>query len=167
MNFLSKEVQSILVQAAKNIVLEAQSNLENGDLRNSLKYKERDGSIDIIMNEYGIYQDKGVSGANKSDFEGRKKKVHQSTSTFKFSGAFKAIGGSSSIAKFIKRKGISSNLYDKGTLNFLIRRSIYQHGIKPTLFLTKPYEKYREQIIEEFNNLHEQIKKDIDNGDNK
>ena len=155
-----------MVRAAENIVREAQANLDDGDLKKSIRQEVNEDGIQIIMNEYGLYQDKGVSGANKSTFEGKRKTIHKSKSNFKFSGAFQAIGGSSSIAKFMKRKGISSNLYDDKTLNYLIRRSIYQHGIKPTLFLTKPYEKYREQIIEECERLHEIIKKDID-GDNK
>jgi len=161
--FLTDKIQEILVQAANNIVSKAKDNLDDGNLKNSLKYNNTSStSVDIIMNEYGIFKDKGVTGANRSDFKGKRKQINKSTAGFKFSGAKKAIGGSKAIDKFIKRKGISSKLYDKDTLNFLIRRSVYQHGIKPTMFLTKPFETYREDIIEEFHRLHEEIKKDID-----
>jgi hypothetical protein len=164
MSFLSEEIQKILAQAAENVVNRAKQNLDNGELKNSIKYTEGDSSIQIIMEEYGLFQDKGVTGANKSDFNGKKKQLYKSEGNFKFSGNKKAIGGKKSIDQFITEKGISSKFYSKDQLNFLIRRSIYQHGIKPSLFLTKPYEKYREEIIEEFNKLHEQIIKDIDNG---
>lgn len=163
MNFLTEEVQRILVQAAENIVNEAKGNLDDGDLKNSVSYETNGpNEVQIIMNDYGVFKDKGVTGANKSDFKGKRKAINKSVSNFKFSGSKEAIGGSKAIDKFISRKGISSNLISKDSLNFLIRRSIYQHGIKPTLFLTKPYEKYREEIIEEFHRLHEAIKKDID-----
>ena len=168
MNFLNEELQSILVQAAENIVKEAKSKQDDGKLKKSIHTKEGDLSIQIIMEDYGLFQDKGVSGANKGSYKGNRKTIHKSKGNFKFSGAFKAIGGKKAIDRFMKREGISSNFMDNDSLNYLIRRSIYQHGIKPTLFLTKPYEKYREQIIEEFNRLHEIIKKDINiDGDNK
>lgn len=163
MNFLTDEIQRILVQAAENIVKEAKGNLDDGDLKNSVSYETNGpNEVQIIMNDYGVFKDKGVTGANKSDFKGKKKTINKSVSNFKFSGSKEAIGGSKAIDKFMSRNGISSNLISKDSLNFLIRRSIYQHGIKPTLFLTKPYEKYREEIIEEFHRLHEAIKKDID-----
>ena len=38
--------------------------------------------------------------------------------------------------KFIKRK----------SLNFLIARSIFEKGIKPTLFFTKPFEKFYKRL---------------------
>jgi len=165
MNFLSKEVQSILIQAAENIVEGAKANLDTGDLQKSLRYNEIDNGVQIVMEQYGLFKDKGVTGANKSDFKGRRKKINKSVSNFKFSGSKKTIGGSASIDKFMKRKGISSSIISKESLNYLIRRSVYQHGIKPTLFLTKPYEKYREEIIEEFHKLHEAIKLDINGKD--
>jgi hypothetical protein len=165
MNFLSEEVMRLLVQAAENIVKEAQANLEDGTLKSSIDYRIGDDNIQIVMEEYGIFKDKGVTGANKSDFKGKKKPIHESTADFKFSGSKSAIGGSESIDKFMKKRRISSNLISDESLNYLIRRSIYQHGIKPSLFLTKPYEKYREDIIEEFKRLHKVIKKDIDGKD--
>ncbi len=162
MTFLSEEIQNILVQAAENIVNKAKGKLDDGKLKSSLKSKEGDSSVQIIMEEYGLFQDKGVTGANKAGFKGKKKKIHKSEGKFKFKGNKKAIGGSKSIDKFINEKGISSNFHTKDQLNFLIRRSIYQHGVKPTLFLTKPYEEYKDEILEEFHRLHEQIIKDID-----
>ena len=161
MRFLEKSVQQILVQAANNIIDAAKKNLDDGDLKKSLRYTTKDGSIKVIMEEYGIFKDRGVSGANHSDFDGKKKKVHKSLDGFKFNS--KAIGGADSMRKWMKRRGIGGQ--DRATVNFLIRRSIAQHGIKPSLFLTKPYQKYTEQIIQEFNNLQGDITKDINGTD--
>lgn len=167
MNFLDKEIQSILARAARNVIEKAKANLKDGELKRSIKSDQDGSNIQIIMNEYGIYKDKGVTGANKANFKGKKKKIHKSKGKFKFSGSKQAIGGSKSIDKFISKRGISSRFHSKKQLNFLIRRSVYQHGIKPSLFLTKPFEEYREEIIEEFHTLHEAIKKDINNGNNR
>tara|TARA_R110002050_G_scaffold244531_1_gene382131 strand:+ start:1970 stop:2473 length:504 start_codon:yes stop_codon:yes gene_type:complete len=167
MGFFSKRVQQILVQAAENIVREAKSNLEDGALKESIKAKENDGSIEIIMDKYGLFQDKGVSGRNSSDFKGKRKEVHKSLSGYKFKS--KVIGGEKLIDKWMYKKGIqprdekSGRFIKRKSANFLLRRSIAQHGIKPSLFLTRPYEKYRDEIFNEFKNLGGDINNDIIN----
>jgi len=167
-SFLSEAVREILIQAAKNIVQGAQNNLEDGDLKKSIKFNPTENSVEIVMSKYGIFQDRGVSGRNSSDFKGKKKTLHKSLDNYKFKS--EAIGGEKRIDKWMYKQGIqprdekTGRFLKRKSVNFLIRRSIAQHGIKPSLFLTKPYEKYREEILEEFNRLHEQIKKDIDNG---
>ena len=173
MSFLDRSVQQILVQAAENIINAARKNLEDGALKNSLRYQEKDGTIEVIMQDYGLFQDKGVTGANHSDFKGKKKPIHKSINKpkpFKFTK--KAIGSKDgkvekSIDKWMYKKGIqgrdkTGKFIKRKSTNFLIRRSIAQHGIKPSLFLTRPYQKYSQQIITEFNNLSKDIIKDID-----
>lgn len=160
MSFLTKRVQDILAKAASNIIDKAKANLKDGSLKKSLKAKEGRGSIQIIMNEYGVFKDRGVTGANNSDFKGKNKKIYKSKDNYSFKKSSKAIGGIKQMDKWMSKKGINAS---KNT-NFLIRRSIHQHGIKPSLFLTKPFEKYHEEIREEFNNLHKEIIKDIKNG---
>ena len=78
MSFLDKRIQQILVQAAQNIINAAKKNLEDGALKKSLRYEEKDGTIEVIMQDYGLFQDKGVTGANHSDFKGKKKPIHKS-----------------------------------------------------------------------------------------
>tara|TARA_R110002050_G_scaffold10018_3_gene34895 strand:+ start:132 stop:611 length:480 start_codon:yes stop_codon:yes gene_type:complete len=159
MNFLTKRVQDILAKAANNVIEAAKANLKDGSLKKSLKAKKRKGSVEIIMADYGVFQDRGVDGANNSDFKGKKKQIHKSKDNYSFKGT-KAIGGVKQIDRWMSKKGIGG---DKNA-NFLIRRSIAQHGIKPSLFLTKPFEKYHDMIREEFHNLHKEIIKDIKNG---
>lgn len=176
MNFLEKKIQALLAKAAENIIKEAKAGLEDGALKSSLSYENKDGSVALIMEEYGVFRDKGVTGKGASDFKGKKKQIHQSVNKprpFKFSSNAKAIGGEESIDKWMYKKGISptdritGKFIKRKTVNFLIRRSIFQHGLKPSLFLTTPYEKYSKKIIEEFNNLNEEIIKDLDNGSNR
>ena len=170
MNFLDKRVQEILIQAAKNVIEEAKAELEDGDLKDSLRYEIKDGTVALIMEEYGVFHDKGVTGANRPDFKGKKKEVHRSVAKpeFKYRSNAKAIGGEKLIDQWMYKKGISPRDKETGrfikrkTANFLIRRSIFQYGRKPSLFLTTPYEKYKEKILQEFNNLNEAIKKNID-----
>ena len=162
---LYKRIESILETAAKNVIRRAKANLEDGKLKNSLRYEPKGaGSIKIIMEEYGIFKDKGVTGANHSDFKGNRKTINKSKAGFKFSK--KVINAEKSIDRWMYKKGIQGR--DKGgrfikrkATNFLIRRSVAQHGIKPSLFLTKPYERFLTEIKQEFNNLSRDIIKDI------
>ena len=118
-------------------------------------------SVKVIMNQYGNFIDKGVSGKGASDFKGKKKTIHRSTAGYKFgSNRFKGKGadwkkkidkwmykngiqGRSKTGKFIKRK----------STNFLIRRSIFQHGIKGTLFASKAYEGFQQELKERLSNI--------------
>ena len=168
MSNLQQRVKQILRNAADNIVLQAKNNLEDGDLKDSLKVTPSQDGIQIIMNDYGVFKDKGVSGANRSDFKGKRKEIHTSKAGFKFKS--KVIGGEKGIDKWMYKKGIQGRdkkgrFIKRKTTNFLIRRSIAQHGIKPSLFLTKPYERFLTEIKQEFNSLKNDIIKDI-NGSN-
>jgi hypothetical protein len=82
----------------------------------------------------------------------------------------------SKLDKWIVRKGIAprnkqGQLISRKSLQFLIARSIYRNGIKPSLFFTKPFEaafkrlpselvaKYGLDAIKLFNSTIEQPKK--------
>ena len=70
-----KEVQGSLNKFAKYVVQQSRSNLTKGkknaskSLYNSIKYDSKvmpnSFSLSFIMDEYGMYQDKGVSGTEK------------------------------------------------------------------------------------------------------
>jgi len=164
--WLDNKAKEIMIDAAEKIVTAARANVgPNTDLAKSIGYTYNDESqvLSMFMNEYGWYLDAGVTGAGKSDFKGKNKPVHKSLRGFRFKGAKEAIGGSKSIDKWMKQKGISSSEYSHKDLNFLIRRSIYQHGIKPTLFLTKPFELYISQIDQQFEAMQQDLEKYIGN----
>ena len=97
------------------------------------------------MEEYGHFQDKGVSG----------KKVKYNTP---YSNSTK-MPPPNKLDKWIVRKGIaprdkSGKFISRKSLQFLIARSIFNKGIKPSLFLTKPFEQafktLPDELIEKF-----------------
>ena len=144
-----ENVQEILNDFKANVIREAKKNLSaqstSGKLKNSLKgyVKESKNSIQVSfeMQDYGFFQDRGVKG----------KKSGKSLDGYKYTNkmpppkAFdkwavrKGIAPRDKNGKFIKRK----------SLNFLIARSIFNKGIKPTLFFTKPFEKYYKRLPKE------------------
>tara|TARA_R100001460_G_scaffold31968_1_gene62916 strand:- start:1 stop:525 length:525 start_codon:yes stop_codon:yes gene_type:complete len=155
-----ENIQELLNDFRDNVIREAKSNLSSqntsGRLRDSLKstVKESKNSVQISfeMEDYGFYQDRGVQG----------KKSGKSLDGYKYTNkmpppkAFdkwtvrKGIAPRDKQGKFIKRK----------SLNFLIARSIFEKGIKPTLFFTKPFEKYFKRLPDE---LVEKYGLDIEN----
>ncbi len=137
-----KETKDILNKFAKYVIQQSRTNLTKNkknsskSLYNSLdfKYKAVNGGIGIqfLMDEYGIFQDKGVSG---------KKKKYNTPFSYK-----DKMPPSSAFDKWAVRKGIaprdkSGKFIPRKSINFLIARSIYNKGIKPSLFFTKPFEK--------------------------
>ena len=90
-------------------------------------------SIEFLMNEYGIYQDKGVSGTEK-----------KYNTPFKYGSKMPPV---KPLADWAKKRNIrlrdAKGKFKKGsykTIGFLIARSIQKKGIKPSLFFTKPFE---------------------------
>jgi len=142
-------IQDLLNDFRSNVIREAKRNLTSqntsGRLSRSLNsyVKESKNSIQISfeMEDYGFYQDRGVKG----------KKSGKSLDGYKYTNkmpppkAFdkwnvkKGIAPRDKKGKFIKRK----------SLNFLIARSIFEKGIKPTLFFTKPFEKFYKRLPNE------------------
>ena len=137
-----KETKDILNKFAKYVIQQSRTNLTKNKknstkaLYNSLdfKYKTVNGGIGIqfLMDEYGIYQDKGVSG---------KKKKYNTPFSYK-----DKMPPSSAFDKWAVRKGIaprdkSGKFIPRKSINFLIAKSIFNKGIKPSLFFTKPFEK--------------------------
>lgn len=159
--WLSEQVREALRASAERIVAEARGKLDSGPLKDSIKYSiDEQNTMEIAMMEYGKYVDQGVTGANRSDYKGRKKTVHKSIGDFSFSGSKKAIGGS--LKDWIKRKGITPKVgMSMNSLEYLIKRSVHQHGIKPTLFLTKPFDKYSERLRDELKNMDPSIYSEV------
>lgn len=137
-----KQTKDILNKFAKYVIQQSRTNLTKNKknstkaLYNSLdfKYKTVNGGIGIqfLMDEYGIFQDKGVSG---------KKKKYNTPFSYK-----DKMPPSSAFDKWSVRKGIaprdkSGKFIPRKSINFLIAKSIFNKGIKPSLFFTKPFEK--------------------------
>ena len=155
-----KETERVLTEFADFVTKESKNNLaKNGSnasssLSNSIdsfvKVSANSIDVDIIMESYGRFVDRGVTGKGDSNFKGKQKTVQRSLSGFRFgSGNFKGKGEQwkKRIDTWMFSRGIAPRDFKTGrfikrdTANFLIRRSIFQHGIKPTKFLTTPFEK--------------------------
>ena len=153
-------IQELLDDFKDNVIREAKSNLKTkGNLNSSLKgyVKESKNSIQISfeMESYGAFVDQGVKG-NKSSNKGN----NQSKSPFKFgtnsSLIGKAKGGMSGImTKWVKQKGFqwkdkkTGRFMSYKSMGYIIARSIYSKGLKPSLFFTKPFEKYYDKLPDE------------------
>lgn len=113
-------------------------------LYNSLEYdytvSENSFSASISALEYGEYQDKGVSG--------KKKKYNTPYSYKNKRPPAKVFDG------WIVRKGIAPR-NDKGQFQtrkgiaYAIANSVFMNGIKPSLFLTTPFEKGFKRLPDE------------------
>jgi mRNA-degrading endonuclease RelE of RelBE toxin-antitoxin system len=96
------------------------------------------------MEDYGMFQDRGVTGKNKK---------YTSLSGFSYKNKRPP---SKPLAEWAKRRNIrlrdDKGRFKKGnydTIGFLIARSIYENGLKPTLFFTKPFERAIKRLPED------------------
>ena len=134
--------QEVLNRFVRHVVSQAKKNLTTGNrnaskkLYNSIKGEAKSfpNSIGIYfeMEPYGLFQDQGVEGT----------KSGKSYSNFKYTNKMPP---AKAFDKWTIRRGLAPR--DKGgkfksrkSLNFAIARSVYEKGIKPTLFFTKPFE---------------------------
>ena len=118
--------------------LKSQNKVSSGKLYNSIQggpVKTSKNSIEfsIEMEDYGTFVDKGVSGISKK---------YNTPYSYK-----DKMPPPNKLDKWIVKKGIAprdekGRFIDRKTLQFLIARSIYRNGLKPTLFFTKPFEKH-------------------------
>jgi hypothetical protein len=137
-----KYLRDELNKFAKYVIQQSRSNLTKGkknvskELYNSLGYEvsqsAKTTSLAFNMADYGKFQDRGVSGT--------KKKYNTPYSYTTKMPPRKAFD------KWIVRKGIAprgkgGKFLSRQSLQYLIARAIYQKGIKPSLFFTKPFER--------------------------
>lgn len=157
---LDSFLENVINEAKKNLKLQDKNATK--DLSNSFKYNlkvsKNSFQAEIFAEDYLQFVDKGVTGKGDSDFKGKKKKVHRSEAGFRFgSGNFKGRGDEwkKKIDKWMYARGIAprdlktGRFIKRDTANYLIRRSIFQHGLKPTRFFTDPFEKEFQKLPQE------------------
>ena len=145
-NYVVKESKSNLTRLKKS----SSKRLYNS-IKGNVKVSENSISVDFEMEEYGLFQDKGVSG---------KKTKYKTPYSYK-----SKMPPPSKLDKWIVRKGIAprnekGQLMTRKSLQFVIARGIYINGIKPSLFFTKPFEKAYKNMPDQ---LLQKYGLDIDN----
>lgn len=168
------ETEKELQKFVKYVIQQSRSNLTNlkknssKKLYNSIKgesklFKNSFG-VYFSMEDYGHYQDKGVNGLKKNQ-----------NSKYSFKKGVPSKEMLQNLDKWILRKGIAprnkqGKFVNRTSLKFAIAKSIFNKGIKPSLFFTKPFkrafnklpselvEKYGLDAISLFNSTIEQPK---------
>lgn len=157
-----KETQKALNDFGKYVVQQSRTNLTKGKknaskrLYDSIEYQVNVGANDLSvifsMEDYGKFQDLGVSGV---------KKKYNTPYSYK-----DKMPPAKAFSDWVVRKGLKGIRDEKGrfikrkSLQFIIARSVYTKGIKPSLFFTKPFERAFERLPQE---LQEKFGIDLQN----
>lgn len=143
-------VKDELNRFAKYVVTQSRANLTRGEkntskeLYNSLqgvvKVSKNSFQLSFLMEDYGVFQDKGVSGTEK-----------KYNTKFSYKQSSNVVGmeyHTGVFAKWAKTRNIrlrdEKGRFKKGnykSIGFVIAKSVKRKGIKPSLFFTKPFEK--------------------------
>ena len=142
------EVEATIKRFRDYVIQQSKSNLTKGgknsskSLYNSLKGEiVTDKGFTIVgfkMDDYGTFVDLGVKGKTSS--------LKAPNSPYQFgSGTGKKGGLTKGINKWVKQKGFQfrdkrGRFMSYDSTAYLITRSIFHKGIKPSLFFTKPFE---------------------------
>ena len=167
-----KNVQQELNRFAKYVIEESRNNLRKKKAKSSNKlYDSLDHKLNVspnsfslkfLMEDYGVFQDKGVSGIKK-----------KYNTPYSYTNKMPP---PSKMDKWIVRKGLKGvrgkdgKFISRKSLQFMIARSIYNNGIKPSLFFTKPFKKaftnLDKDIIKAYQLDVEELLKFTTNGNN-
>ena len=143
-------VEKELRNFAKYVVTKSRMNLKTSDknatgelsksLDSDVKVSKNSFQLTFSMEDYGVFQDKGVRGKTSS--------TKAPNSPFRFGSSKGKKGGlTEGINKWVKRRRFqfrdkkTGRFMSYNSTAFLISRSIYNKGIAPSLFFTKPFEK--------------------------
>lgn len=160
---MDANLEKVLSKFTKYVTSQSKANLTRGDknvkkgLYNSIKGETFVGknSIGIYfeMLDYGEFQDKGIKGKSSS--------AKAPLSPFRFgSGSGQKGGLTKGINEWVRNRGFQFRDRKTGKFMsyentaFLITRSIYHKGIKPSRFFSKPFEvafkKLPEEVVEAY-----------------
>ena len=135
-------VQAELNAFAKYVIKQSRTRLTKSGKNSSKKGYDSLGydlnvsknsfGLEFLMEDYMIFQDVGVSGVNK-----------KYNTPYSYTDKMPP---PSKLDKWIVRKGIApkdknGKFIKRKSLQFMIARGIFNNGIKPSLFFTKPFEK--------------------------
>jgi hypothetical protein len=147
----NKNTKEYLNAFAKYVIQQSRSNLtKQGKNVDKKLYNSLDKEIEVgansfrmafLMEDYGAYQDKGVSGTQKkydTPFSYKSKRP-----------PLKPIQDWVTKRRFQFRNKENGKFMSYKSTAFLITKGIFKNGIKPSLFFTKPFEKAFERLPDE------------------
>ena len=147
----NKNTKEYLNAFAKYVIQQSRSNLtKQGKNVDKKLYNSLDKEIEVgansfrmafLMEDYGAYQDKGVSGTQKkydTPFSYKSKRP-----------PLKPIQDWVTKRRFQFRNKETGKFMSYKSTAFLITKGIFKNGIKPSLFFTKPFEKAFERLPDE------------------
>jgi hypothetical protein len=147
----NKSTYKYLNDFAKYVIQQSRSNLTKGDKNvNKNLYNSLDKQIEVsansfrltfLMENYGEFQDKGVSGT--------KRKYDTPFSYSSKRPPLKPITDWVTKRRFQFRNKESGKFMSFKSTAYLIAGGILKNGIKPSLFFTKPFEKAFERMPDE------------------
>lgn len=143
------ELQKELNKFRDYVISQAKANLTRGgknsskslynSIKGNVKANPNSFEMEFSMEEYGLYQDKGVSGIKK-----------KYNTDYKYTNKMPP---AKAFDKWVVRKGLAprekGKFKNRKSLSFAIARSVYFNGIKPSLFFTKPFEKAIKRLPED------------------
>lgn len=152
-----KRFRDYVIQQSRSNLTRGNKNVTKG-LYNSIKgeivTENGYAIVGFSMDEYGMYQDQGVKGADPSQVSKNAKIKGQQApnSRFKFT---KRIP-SKPFEKWAKFRNIrlreKDGKFKAGsykTIGFIIAKNVWARGIRPSLFFTKPFEAGYKKYIDE------------------
>ncbi len=143
---LNKFRDYVISQAKANLTRQGKNSSKSlyNSIKGNVKANPNSFEMEFSMEEYGFYQDKGVSGIKK-----------KYNTDYKYTNKMPP---AKAFDKWVVRKGLAprekGKFKNRKSLSFAIARSVYFNGIKPSLFFTKPFEaaykRLPEQLVEAF-----------------
>ncbi len=130
---LNKFRDYVISQAKANLTRQGKNSSKSlyNSIKGNVKANPNSFEMEFSMEEYGFYQDKGVSGIKK-----------KYNTDFKYTNKMPP---AKAFDKWVVKRGLAprekGKFKNRKSLSFAIARSVYINGIKPSLFFTKPFEK--------------------------
>ena len=143
--FVIQQSRSRLTKGGKNVDKKLYNSIDG-----EVKLNPNSFSLSFFMEDYGYYQDRGVKGKTSTYPEIAK---YGTLAQFG-SGKGKSGGLSKGIKEWVRKRRFQFR-DDKGkfmsynSTAFLITRSIWNKGLKPSLFFTKPFEQGFKKLPDE------------------
>ena len=143
----------------------------SGNLNKSIKgyYKVSKNSFQLSfeMEDYGTFQDLGVKGS-KSSRKAPNSPYKMGTGSAP-KGMFKTAINAWVVRKGIAPRDAQGKFIDRKQLNYRIRKSIYETGLKTTNFFTEPFEtafkRLPDEVVEAYGlDIESLLKTSIKNG---